>query len=47
MKAIRITITKDDDGRMVIRHRNGDYTLDGDTREAIAALVDDNEWVDF
>ena len=47
MKATTITITKDDDGRMVIRHRNGDYTLDGDTREAIAALVDETEWKEY
>ena len=47
MKAITLIITKDDDGRMVIRHRNGDYTLGAETREAIAALVDDNEWQEY
>ena len=47
MKATTIIITKDDDGRMVIRHRSGDYTLDNDTREAIAALVDETEWQEY
>lgn len=47
MKATTIIITKDDDGRMVIRHRNGDYTLGAEMRKVIAALVDDNEWQEY
>lgn len=47
MQATQITITKDENGKMVIRHRNGDYTLDDDTRKALAALIDDSEWQEY
>lgn len=47
MQATLITITKDENGKMVIRHRNGDYTLDEDTRQALAALIDDSEWKQY
>lgn len=39
-----ITVKKTEYGRIVLSTRNGDYTVDADTAEAIKQLVDDCDW---
>jgi len=44
MKATTITVMKTGYGRLFITTRNGDYTVDTDTAEALEALIDDCDW---